>query len=258
MKFKKITINFLKSLLLSNLELKCSICNNYIYKYKPIPETYKDILEKHGYDMSLYGTSEHTNFKSYFCPICMSSDRERFFAEYFKKIIKNNITSKKMLHIAPSNVLNNKFLIKYFEVTTCDLEMEDVDLNVNIEDMNVFEDNSFDFIICSHVLEHVKNPDLALKEIFRILKKGGKSILMVPIILTLKNTIEDPSHTTKEERIKHYGQEDHLRSFSKSDFIYRIKNAGFRLEMLDIKKFTKKKFHELGLKDTSVLYIGNK
>ena len=36
-----------------------------------------------------------------------------------------------------------------------------------------FENNEFDFVIASHVLEHVEDPDFFLKEIQRISSKGG-------------------------------------------------------------------------------------
>jgi SAM-dependent methyltransferase len=39
-------------------------------------------------------------------------------------------------------------------------------------DIFPFEDNEFDYVICSHVLEHVENPDLFLKEIQRVGKRG--------------------------------------------------------------------------------------
>ncbi|MEK7497416.1 MAG: methyltransferase domain-containing protein [Patescibacteria group bacterium] len=40
--------------------------------------------------------------------------------------------------------------------------------------------SSFDNILCTEVLEHVPYPDLAIKEMSRILKKGGKLILTAP------------------------------------------------------------------------------
>lgn len=42
---------------------------------------------------------------------------------------------------------------------------------INIEDMP-FEDNEFDFVYCSHVLEHVDNPEKACKELMRVGKRG--------------------------------------------------------------------------------------
>jgi SAM-dependent methyltransferase len=41
----------------------------------------------------------------------------------------------------------------------------------NVEDMP-FKDQQFDFIYCSHVLEHVKNPEKACRELMRVGKRG--------------------------------------------------------------------------------------
>ena len=81
---------------------------------------------------------------------------------------------------------------------------------------------------------------------------------MVPIILGLKETLEDPSHTSEEERIRYYGQEDHLRLFAKEDFIKRIKKANFDVKLLNVTHFGKRTFKKLGLKMSSVLYLGIK
>lgn len=43
-----------------------------------------------------------------------------------------------------------------------------------------FKDNYFDFIVCSEVLEHLKNDQKGLKELKRVLKKKGKIIITVP------------------------------------------------------------------------------
>jgi len=43
-----------------------------------------------------------------------------------------------------------------------------------------FENNYFDIVIALEILEHIKNDNLAIKEIKRVLKKGGVLILSVP------------------------------------------------------------------------------
>ncbi|WP_446811149.1 class I SAM-dependent methyltransferase [Methylomonas sp. 2BW1-5-20] len=52
--------------------------------------------------------------------------------------------------------------------------------NADICDMSCFADGSFDAVWCSHVLEHVQNPGLALAEIRRVLKPHGMLFLIVP------------------------------------------------------------------------------
>ena len=48
------------------------------------------------------------------------------------------------------------------------------------EDLSRFENNTFDCVICSEVLEHLYDPLVAIKEAYRVLKPGGKYIVTVP------------------------------------------------------------------------------
>jgi len=43
-----------------------------------------------------------------------------------------------------------------------------------------FKNNFFEAVVCLEVLEHVDHPGQAIKEISRVLKKGGYTILLVP------------------------------------------------------------------------------
>lgn len=54
-----------------------------------------------------------------------------------------------------------------------------VDIIADIEDIPI-KDATFDAVLCVEVLEHVKNPNVALKEIYRVLKKGRTLILTAP------------------------------------------------------------------------------
>lgn len=69
-------------------------------------------------------------------------------------------------------------------------------LNVNLADLNKslpFEDDSFDGITCSHVLEHIGDPANMLKEFRRILVKGGILVIAVPNF-SFKHFYRDPTH----------------------------------------------------------------
>jgi SAM-dependent methyltransferase len=43
-----------------------------------------------------------------------------------------------------------------------------------------FGDGAFDFVVSNHVLEHLSNPVKAVREVFRICRRGGIVILSVP------------------------------------------------------------------------------
>lgn len=90
-----------------------------------------------------------------------------------------------------------------------------------------FPDQTFDVVICNHVMEHVADDSIAMAEVFRILKPHGWALLQVPIALALDRTIEDPTATTESQRIERFGQEDHVRLYARGDYVKRLEAAGF-------------------------------
>jgi SAM-dependent methyltransferase len=95
-----------------------------------------------------------------------------------------------------------------------------------------YGNNSFDLIICSHVLEHIPDDRLAMRELFRVLKPGGTAILQVPISASLQQTIEDPDLTDPKERERRFGQYDHVRIYG-ADYPARLRDSGFLVEVFD-------------------------
>ncbi len=60
------------------------------------------------------------------------------------------------------------------------LNVDNVDFIVGDATMTNFDDDSFDIIICEQVIEHVRNQNGLIKEIFRILKKSGVLLISAP------------------------------------------------------------------------------
>jgi ubiquinone/menaquinone biosynthesis C-methylase UbiE len=132
--------------------------------------------------------------------------------------------------------------------------MDNVDENVDITNMVNFRSSSFDFLICSLVLEHVDDDISAIKELHRIPSEDGIGILMVPINLDVKQTDEDPTITDETERWKRFGQGDHVRIYSKDDFLQRLKSNGFKVLQMDSGHFGEDVFAKYGLSRGSLLY----
>jgi SAM-dependent methyltransferase len=239
---------------------KCSVCGNKIKEFLPLDSFYEENKKKYGNPFT-FDDVETINPTQYQCPVCGASDRSRLYALYLIKALniclsKGNLT---LLDIAPSPPLK-KFLlslpnINYF---SADKYMKDVDFIIDITDMNVIGSESFDFFICSHVLEHVVDDNRALAELFRILKPGGSGILMVPINLKIKNIDEDPNVTDVGERWRRFGQYDHIRLYSKMGFIDRVKQAGFKINQYGIDFFGKDVFFQHGISPKSILYMVEK
>lgn len=58
-------------------------------------------------------------------------------------------------------------------------DVRKVDIVSDIVDIPV-KDREFDAVLCSEVLEHIPNPDLAIREFARVMKSGGELILTAP------------------------------------------------------------------------------
>jgi len=194
------------------------------------------------------------------CPRCHSTDRERLIYWYiiYKTNILNSSKSIKLLHIAPERNLQKVFRVNsIMEYINGDLNPLIAEKVIDIADIN-FENNYFDFIICNHVLEHVKDDRKAMSELFRVLKPKGFAILQVPISKNVKETFEDFSITSPEERERYFGQKDHVRIYGK-DYKERLESAGFKVELYDIKdELNTKNIRKHGFNENEILYVCRK
>lgn len=231
----------------------CACCGNEVEAYEPIPQLYIDMAKKFGVTANTY---EMLSIDEYGCPNCQSADRERAYALTIKKLFKPD-DKFKVLEIAPrpciTNFIKNNF--KVAEYKTGDLFMPDVDYKLDVMDMSQIPDGHFDFFICSHVLEHVDDDIKAMKELKRILSPKGCGIAVVPIDLSRTEIDEDPNCTDVEERWRRFGQDDHVRAYSKQGFIERLKMSGFKVKAFGKKDFGNRAMIENGLTETSVVYV---
>ena len=121
-----------------------------------------------------------------------------------------------------------------------------------------FADNTFDVIICNHVLEHIINDQKAIAEFYRVLKPNGWAILQVPISMSLKKTYEDYSVNLPKQREKIFGQRDHVRIYAK-DYINRLEDSGFDVSIYNfVKEFGESIVDKHGLIKNENLYICSK
>ena len=201
---------------------KCPICNSHLKIFLPDGVRSPVLKEKR-----VVGGGYRQNA---LCPICGSLDRDRLLYLYLKR--KTNIFDKpqKLLHIAPearvAAILGAKVSVDYL---TADLYSKNVMVTMDITDIQ-FPADSFDAIICNHVLEHIIDDHKAISEIYRTLKPGGWAILQAPISISLNNTYEDFSITTNTGREEAFGQEDHVRIYA-MDYKDRLAQAGFKVNV---------------------------
>lgn len=241
----------------SSVSCVCPVCNSQGIHFKPIPAAYRQIARSHGFEH--FGKGEMTAHETYSCSACGASDRERLYAFWINQQMQHGALrpGDNVIHFAPEACLSRVMRNSGFKYATADLGMAGVDYQVDLQNLP-FESESFDFFICSHVLEHVASDDAAIQELLRVTRKGGFGILMAPIIVGLETTLEDPNVTDPAERWRLYGQDDHVRLYAHDDYVRKIEENGFLLDQLGIDYFGEVCFEQLGLKKTSVLYIARR
>jgi len=166
-------------------------------------------------------------------PGTLSLERHRLCWLYLTRKTDLFVKPQKLLHFAPEQAFLKRFKkLEHLDYTTTDLNSPIADVKADICDLP-FDDESFDFIICNHVLEHIPDDTKALSELFRVLRTDGTAILQVPYKASLDQTLEDPSITDPAERQKIFGQYDHVRLYG-LDYFDKLSDAGFKVDPFDL------------------------
>ena len=189
-------------------KVQCPICSGQYRKFMP------------------YGRSPRENA---LCPNCLALERHRLLWIYLKNKTSLFKKEQRLLHIAPEYCFIDRFeSLQNLDYVTADIESPLAKVKMDIHQMP-FDDNSFHCALCNHVMEHLTDDRQAMKEILRVLKPGGWAIIQVPFFPPLpEHTFEDPGITKPEDRMKYYGQKDHVRLYGK-DYKDRLENCGFQV-----------------------------
>ena len=161
-------------------------------------------------------------------PSTLSLERHRLLWLYLTNETNFFTSKKKVLHMAPEQCFLTRFRKLDHDYVTADIDSPIADVTADIINLP-FNDNSFDVIFCNHVLEHVQDDTRAMKELFRVMKKGGMGIFQVPQDLNRNVTFEDNSITNPKERAKIFGQYDHVRVYGK-DYFDKLRSIGFEVK----------------------------
>jgi SAM-dependent methyltransferase len=220
-------------------KVECPICSHHYRKFLP------------------YGRINPR--QNALCPHCLSLERHRLIWVYLKERTGFFQRKLRVLHIAPEPCFIKAFEKQHGDgYITADIESPLAKVKMDIHQMP-FPDNQFDVVLCNHVLEHVTNDVLAMREINRVLKPGGFAILQVPFFSPVPEiTFEDNTITSAHEREKVFGQRDHLRKYGK-DYTQRIAQSGLHPRANDFAQtLSDDQIFRNGLVKNETLYIAYK
>jgi len=186
------------------------------------------------------------------CPCCGSLSRNR---RLWKLLQESNALTGNVLHFSPSRnlyrTLKKQDHVNYY---SSDFENEFLaDYAFDITNITQ-DDNTFDTIICYHILEHISDDKKAMTELYRVLKPNGRIYIQTPF--KKGDIYEDDTIVLPEERLKHFGQDDHVRVYSVNGLNDRLKNCGFNTSILNYK--TSDDDFYLGLRSPETVLIASK
>ncbi len=159
------------------------------------------------------------------CPTCKGLERHRVMWLALHEHSKLLERPGRVLHVSPEGFLRNRLRdLPGVSYTSVDLYRDDVDVKADLCALP-FDDGAFDHVVCCHVLEHIPDDRRAMAEIARVLRPDGQAIINVPLKWN-RPTDEDPD-APEAERIRRFGQADHLRYYG-PDVEGRLRGSGFR------------------------------
>lgn len=226
--------NYISNTDIADGDKLCNLCGHHLKEFLP-----NGMNTQLFSDLKVIGSGYRKNRD---CPYCGSMDRNRWV--YWVLREKTDIfKGGTVLHFAPEKMIRKKLESN----NKCDYYAGDIVLGsgnhrIDVTDIQ-FRDEFFDYILINHVLEHVKDEARAFGELRRVIKPKGKMILSFPVTMEVE-TVEREGVYSEEDRLKYYGQKDHVRLYGK-DYIKRIEAYGWEVRqyiprcMLDAKQIEK-------------------
>ncbi len=188
------------------------------------------------------------------CPLCGSLPRNR---RLWQLLTEKQLLKGWVLDFSPSKCLFQK--LEKWEA----IEYVSTDFAGEFEAQKSYDithidkpDSSFDLIICFHVLEHVEDDRAAMRELYRVLKGGGKILIQTPF--KDGDIFEDIAIRTPEERQKYFGQDDHVRVYSVQGLKKRLEQAGFAVQVLSYSMNESSEGNKMGMKEKESILVATK
>lgn len=190
------------------------------------------------------------------CPTCGSSPRERFVRHAVESgLLRLPGRNSRILHVAPSE----QSLVALFSASGAEYVRADIHpasypgQDVRRVDLCDFPAGGerYDLIYASHVLEHILDDALAMRNICANLAPQGEAWIIVP--LHDRATEEGGPDMPRRERERRFGQWDHVRFYGE-DIVLRLQRAGFAVERIAATDLAEDLRRRQGLTDADTLW----
>lgn len=138
------------------------------------------------------------------CPRCSSRSRHRGLAIMLPELIKEKPEGEALIFAPEPPLLSLMVRLTNGQTATTDYLRADVDFPGEDIQALGFGDESYSFLMCNHVLEHIPDDQRAIDECARILVPGGIAVFTIPGDFSQQNTWTF-AHPDSNGHYRHYG-----------------------------------------------------
>lgn len=201
--------------------------------------------------------STDAGHRSLMCPRCGSLGRHRVDWLYLNEETDALRQPVRLLHVAPEVCLetplralpNVSYLSADYDST---LAMDQVDLR----DIH-YGDDTFDGVICNHVLQLIDDDAAAMRELYRVIRPGGWALLQSSVNPSLERTDENLRPASADSDPERY-EEVFMRMYG-LDYPDRLARAGFSVTVSDFaRRLPADRQRRLGLDLEETIYFCRK
>jgi SAM-dependent methyltransferase len=128
------------------------------------------------------------------CPQCDSRSRHRGLAILIPELLAERSPAR-VLHVSPEIVLRRA--VEPLAATYDTSDYADADVTYPREDLTNprIRPQSYDVILCNHVLEHIEDDAAAVAGLAGILVRDGLAVITIPGIFTRRETVRFPDNS---------------------------------------------------------------
>lgn len=134
-----------------------------------------------------------------------------------------------VLDIGSKDGIKAHYIINKGQLTMSDICRRKISPFVFCDATNLpFKNNSFELVTILHVIEHIKNDETAIREIYRVLKKDGIALIVTPNVNRFTKVYSVALKILKKSPYPYPMNEDHVFEYSDSDIKRLLKNSEFQ------------------------------
>ncbi len=122
--------------------------------------------------------------------------KEKLSTKNLRRLCQDNATDKRVLVVHSEDVPYEGYFPNAYAVTKRKNVKADLYVDLYYKDISQIQDEEYEFILCTGLLEHIPDPQRLVDDFYRILKPGGKLVISASAVFSYHEGPNDFFHFT--------------------------------------------------------------